>query len=174
MAVWQKNLETVGADLFQRYRKRLMLPGIAMEIRRDYPGLSIADVFVRVHAGRRIIQDGDDFRALRAIRSGQWEQMHREQSARRQLLGEPRDRSSSILVAVGAVLFAGFCLSMLWALFSAGVGQWLVPMAGMFLGGALVRWLDHSGPPWLGGQCGTRDTSRCKRARDRHDVTASV
>jgi len=174
MDVWQKNLETVGADLFQRYRKRLMLSGIAMEIRRDYPGLSIADVFVRVHAGRRIIQDGDDFRALRAIRSGQWEKIRRERSTGHQQSGEPRDRISGILIAVGAVLFAGFCLLTLWALFSAGAGQWLVPVSGLFLGGSLVWWLDHSRSPWSGTVLGMRYTRRCKRARSQHDFTASV
>jgi hypothetical protein len=144
MGVWQEDLETVGAELFQRYRKRMMLPGIATEIRRDYPGLSIADVLVRVHAARRIIRDGDDFRALQAIRSGDWQRIRQQHEIRRQTADVRRDGISRVLVTLGAVLFAGFCLLSLVALMSAGAGQWLVSASGLALAAVLLSWWNRS------------------------------
>jgi len=145
MAVWHENLETVGADLFQRYRKRLMLPGIGMEIRRDYPGLPIVDVLVRVQAGRRIIQDGDDFRALQAIRSGRWQRVCRERQIGHRRVEVRNDRVSRILVTLGGVLFSAFCLLSLLALPSAGTGHWLVTGLVVAMVAALVWWRNRSG-----------------------------
>ena len=108
-APWQAHLEVIGSTLFQRYRKRLLQPGITWEIRRDYPGLSLPDVLIRVYAGRRIISEGQDFVALEAIRSGRWEQMSGREEPRR---GIPirRDRLSRALVSLGGALFGAYCL----------------------------------------------------------------
>ncbi len=126
MADWQENLETVGAEIFQTYRKRLMQPGIAMEIRRAYPGLSMVDVLIRVHAGRQIIQVGDDFCALQAIRSGRWQQTRQERENRPVVAEGRRDQVSRMLVNLGGLLFAGFCLLSLLAAVSDGPGGWLI------------------------------------------------
>lgn len=106
---WANHLEIVGAELFQRYRKRLMQPGILFEIRRDYPALSWPDLLVRVHAGRQIIRNGGDFEALAAIRSGTWRGLP--------CAGVPAtpetpsdDVLSRFLVQLGQGLFAGLCL----------------------------------------------------------------
>ena len=124
MADWHEHLETVGAEIFQSYRKRLLQPGIAMEIRRAYPGLSMLDVLIRVHAGRRIIQDGDDFCALQAIRSGRWQQHFRQEREKRSV-GEQgrRDQLSRLLVKLGGLLFAGFCVLSLLASVTDGSGH---------------------------------------------------
>jgi hypothetical protein len=106
---WQAQLETIGSELFLRYRKRLMEPGISLEIRRDYPGLSLFDLFVRVHAGRRLIQNGDDFRALYALRSGQWQQILRARTNPPAIDHGGSDRISQLLVVLGGLMFAGFC-----------------------------------------------------------------
>lgn len=113
MANWQGNLEIIGAELFQRYRKRLMENGIMLEIWRDYPGLSLADLWVRVHAGRRLLQDGDDFVALQAIRDGSWDAYRRSHAARIAPKAARPDRMSPMLVNLGAVIFAVFCVLML-------------------------------------------------------------
>lgn len=106
---WRQSLEVIGAELFQRYRKRLMTPGIALQIRRDFPGLPLLDVMLRVHAGRRILQDGDDFRALAAIRSGRW-QCHRAAPGQTRVeQWAVGDRVSRGLVRLGGLLFVGFC-----------------------------------------------------------------
>lgn len=167
MGVWQENLETMGAELFQRYRKRLMLPGIAMEIRRDYPGLSIVDVLVRVHAGRRIIQDGDDFRALQAIRSGGWQRMRREHEIRHRHVEGRRDRVSRILVTLGGVLFTAFCLLSL-----AGAGHWLLPALGVVLAAALA-WRSCRATPGQGRVQGDK-CATAKHRPNQHDAAASV
>jgi hypothetical protein len=145
MADWQENLETMGAEIFQNYRKRLMQPGIAMEIRRAYPGLSMVDVLIRVHAGRRIIQDGDDFRALHAIRSGLWQQIRQEPEKRPVLAEGRRDQVSRLLVNLGGFLFAGFCLLSLLAAVSDGPGGWLIAGIGLGFAVALVWWRYDSG-----------------------------
>ncbi len=107
---WHVQLETIGSELFLRYRKRLMEPGISLEIRRDYPGLPLFDLLIRVHAGRQLIQNGDDFRALRMLRSGQWQQMLRARENPPAMIDKGRgDRLSQLLVVFGGVLFAGFC-----------------------------------------------------------------
>ena len=124
MSNWQMNLETVGAEIFQRYRKRLLLPGITMEIRQDYPGLSLPDVLIRVHAGRQIIRGGDDFRALELIRSGCWQRIQRQNRFPRGKADGPGDRLSRFLVVLGGALFAGFCLLSLLASWSGGAGVW--------------------------------------------------
>ena len=111
---WHVQLETIGSELFLRYRKRLMEPGISLEIRRDYPGLPLFDLLIRVHAGRQLIQNGDDFRALRALRSGQWQQMLHARKNPPATADGHCDRMSQLLVVFGGLLFAGFCsLSML-------------------------------------------------------------
>jgi len=106
---WQVQLETIGSELFLRYRKRLMEPGISLEIRRDYPGLPLIDLLIRVHAGRQLIQNGDDFRALRVLRSGQWQQMLRAREHPPAIDNGRGDRLSQLLVVFGGLLFAGFC-----------------------------------------------------------------
>ena len=146
MADWQENLETVGAEIFQTYRKRLMQPGIAMEIRRAYPGLSMVDVLIRVHAGRQIIRVGDDFRALQAIRSGRWKQTRREHEKPPVVAGGRRDQVSRLLVNLGGFLFAGFCLLSLLAALPDGPGGWLIAGIGLGFVVALVWWrYDSSG-----------------------------
>lgn len=107
---WQRNLEVVGAEIFLRYRKRLLVSGIVWEIRSDYPGLSIPDVLFRVHAARTIIREGDDFRAMEAIRSGQWERIRQKWERQPLDSGARRDWVSRLLVSAGGVLFYGFCL----------------------------------------------------------------
>ena len=105
---WSRRLEVVGSELFLRYRKRLLQPGIGLEIWRAYPGLSLPDVWLRVHAARQIIRAGDDFAALAAIRQGRWGR-ERHSSDRTQR-GVPRvDRASHLLVTIGGALFAMFC-----------------------------------------------------------------
>lgn len=98
---WPQRLDVVGSELFRRYRKRLREPGISWEIRRDYPGLALPDVWLRVHEARKIIRDGEDFAALTAIRGG-WrpaaETQHPAPMRR-------RDSLSRALVAVGQLLF---------------------------------------------------------------------
>jgi hypothetical protein len=131
MTVWQKNLEIIGAELFQRYRKRLLAPGIVWVIRDDYPGLSFLDVMIRVHAGRRIIELGDDFRALRAIRSGNWQRVLWHKERRRPTAGERKDWLSRALVRLGGALFTGFCLLCILASLATGPGGgWLVLILG--------------------------------------------
>lgn len=118
---WRRHLEIIGAELFQRYRKRLLSPGVVREIRRDYPGLSLPDVLVRVHAGRRLIEQGEDFRALAAIRSGDWQRhLERRVILRRSDPEAGRDRVSRALVKTGGGLFATFCLLSLAPALSAG------------------------------------------------------
>lgn len=106
---WQQSLEIIGAELFQRYRKRLMSAGISIEIWRDYPGLALVDVLVRVHAGRRIIQAGDDFVALQAIRSGRWQACSAGREQPYTASTDRPDRLSRILVRAGGLLFVAFC-----------------------------------------------------------------
>jgi hypothetical protein len=138
---WRRCLEIIGAELFQRYRKRLTLPGVAREIRRDYPGLSLPDVLVRVHAGRRLIEHGDDFRALAAIRSGDWQRHLDSQAARcRREPARRVDRISRWLVKAGGALFGGFCLLSLVPAVSSGaliLGPLLLAVTA---GAGLLRW----------------------------------
>ena len=68
---WHPQLETIGVELFLRYRKRLNEPGILFSMRRDYPGLSWLDLWVRLQAGRRLVDSGNDFSALRAVYAGE-------------------------------------------------------------------------------------------------------
>jgi hypothetical protein len=143
---WRPHLETVGAEIFLRYRKRLLEPGIAWEIRRDYPGLGLIDVLVRVSAGRRIIRDGDDFLVLALVRSGRWRQMLR--AAGRGQATRPRrvDRLSRQLVRLGGVLVAGFCLLSLWfALTQAGDVHLVFGAAGCALLGLVLWTAAHRG-----------------------------
>ena len=118
MSEWQKHLETAGAGFFQRYRKRLLLPGVVREIQRELPELSLLDVLIRVHAGRRIIIDGDDFRALRAIREGSWQCAHQTDTEADRRLDRRADRVSRVQVILGSALFTGFCMSYLFAAFT--------------------------------------------------------
>ena len=118
MTNWQDDLETVGVDIFLRYRKRLMAPDIVWQIRRDYPGLGLLDVLVRVYAGRRILREGQDFAALAAIHGGWWQQVSARPTAR--CTDWRRDRLSRALVTVGGGVFLGFCLLSLMSLSIAG------------------------------------------------------
>lgn len=165
MSVWENNLEIVGAELFQRYRKHLMLPGIAMEIRRDYPGLSIVDVLIRVHAGRQIILDGDDFRALRAIRSGRWRQVLQEWETRRLDAGGRRDPVSRFLVTLGGILFTGFCLLSLLASLSGGPIEWLIAATGLAFALMLVWRRNDS-------SVGSRHAAESERSARQRDADA--
>lgn len=137
---WWPSLEIIGAELFQRYRKRLMTPGIALEIRRDFPGLALPDILLRVHAGRRILQDGDDFRALAAIRSGRW-QCHLAACERARV--EQRtagDRVSRGLVQLGGLLFVGFCALSLIAVMPSGAGGAVLSLSVFALGLGIFAW----------------------------------
>jgi hypothetical protein len=121
MMNWQDDLETVGADIFRRYRKRLMSPDIVMQIRRDYPGLGLLDILVRVHAGRRILREGQDFAALAAIRGGQWQQAVGVEMRRSVRCTDwRRDPLSRALVMIGGGVFLSFCLLSLMSLSIAG------------------------------------------------------
>ena len=123
-AFWPRHLEVVGSELFLRYRKRLMQPWISLEICRDYPGLSIADVLVRVHAGRQIIRDGEEFEALAEIRSGRWVNDAQVQRRDTKALGNVTDgvddMVSSMLVRLGRGIFAAFFIVSLAAVLLAG------------------------------------------------------
>ena len=120
MSEWQKHLEMAGAGFFQRYRKRLLFPGVVREIRRELPELSLLDVLIRVHAGRRLIMDGDDFCALRAIREGSWQRAHHTETEADRRLDRRVDRISRFQVILGSLLFTGFCMSYLLAAFAGG------------------------------------------------------
>ena len=118
---WSRRLEVVGSELFLRYRKRLLQTGISLEIWRAYPGLSLPDVWLRVHTARQIIREGDDFVALAAIRQGRWRQERHPSD--RSPRGIPRvDRASRLLVTIGGALFALFCGLSLAAAVGAGAG----------------------------------------------------
>lgn len=138
---WRRHLEVIGAELFQRYRKRLMMPGIALEIRRDFPGLSLPDVLVRVHAGRCLLASGQDFRALREIRSGRWQRYLAERSGGGAVRRARVDRVSRWLVRGGGLMFASFCaLSVL----SASQGfPGVVPLVLLGLGAGVWVGLRH-------------------------------
>jgi hypothetical protein len=124
---WQAHLEVIGSALFQRYRKRLTQPGITWEIQRDYPGLSLPDVMIRVHAGRRIIGDGQDFAALQAIRNGSWQQASRPHRPHRHRGPARRDRLSRFMVTLGGRLFGAYCLASLATTVGAGAGVFVLP-----------------------------------------------
>ena len=139
---WHAQLETIGTELFLRYRKRLMEPGITLEIRAAYPGHSLVDLLIRVNAGRRLIREGADFRALQAIHDGQWAEI---QWARARQGGEHAARGdglSRFLVTLGGVLFAGLCGLSLLTVGSAVA--WLLPPA---LAMAIWAWLGRRRRP---------------------------
>ena len=128
-APWSRQLEVVGSELFLRYRKRLLQPGISLEIWRDYPGLSLPDVWLRVHAARRIIREGDDFAVLAAIRRGSWQR--RDDLHGQARVDTPRDdQVSRLLVTLGGALFVIFCGLSLAVALSGGDGA---QGRGMFL-----------------------------------------
>lgn len=157
---WQFELEVIGAELFLRYRKRLMSPGIALAIRRDYPGLSLIDVLVRVHAGRRIIEARGDFRALRAIHSGAWQRYLAQRAAGRDPAPAAADRLSFWLVRIGGVFFAGFCVLSLLAAVRGALGvPPTVGLATFCLTGALVWWLSvrHAAGSTVARRAAVRD-----------------
>jgi len=106
---WHADLDTIGVALFLRYRKRLLEPGIAFEIKCDYPDLPLLDLIFRVYAGRRLLRRGDGLRALRAIHSGGWPTMpgRHGPGVSRTTRGDP---VSDWLVNLGGVLFVGFCI----------------------------------------------------------------
>lgn len=156
-AFWPRHLEVVGSELFLRYRKRLMQPWISLEICRDYPGLSIADVLVRVHAGRQIIRDGDEFEALAQIRSGRWDADMRSVHLQADVLPGAEDPFSALLVRLGRGLFAGFVAVSLAAVLLAGLDVQGNPAGGLAVLGlgvltfsALIRLRRLSGV--TGGQ----------------------
>ncbi len=115
MWTWQHNLEIAGADFFLRYRKRLMDPGITFDIWRHYPGWSPLDILVRVSAARRLLREGDEFRALQAIRDGRWQPVSGASATSADGGCVPRpDRVSAVLVVLGAGLFLAFCMTSMW------------------------------------------------------------
>jgi len=111
---WHDQLEIVGAAIFLRYRKRLNEPGILWAIRSEQAGLSLLDLWIRVHAGRRLITEGNDFLALQTIRSGEWSRLLQLRQAER-----ARDRRgdgvSRVLVTLGEVVVILFGVLMLTA-----------------------------------------------------------
>ncbi len=140
---WSRRLEVVGNELFRRYRKRLLQPGISLEIWRDYPGLSLLDVWLRVHVARRIIRDGDDFAVLAAIHHGRWQRPGRRAGQAR--VGAQRvDHVSRLLVTVGGALFVLFCgLSLAVAVSGGsgahGHGMFLALLSGVAVAAVLRR-----------------------------------
>ena len=140
MTNWQDDLETVGADIFLRYRKRLMSPDIVWQIRRDYPGLGLLDALVRVHAGRRILREGQDFTALATIRGGRWQQVLEARRTAR-CTDRRHDRLSRVLVMIGGAVFLGFCLLSLTLLSIAGLSTVLLLGLGVML--VLARTCDR-------------------------------
>lgn len=135
MMSWQDYLEIAGVELFLRYRKRLMSPGITLEILRDQPGASLLDVAVRVHAGRQLLREGHDFDALAAIRSGNWATAGPEPGRAAQPQRR-RDHLSRGMVAIGGLLFAGFCLLSLSDIAGGAVGLGAVVLAGVVAAGS--------------------------------------
>lgn len=120
MWTWQHNLEIAGADFFQRYRKRLMNPGITFDIWRDHPGWSLLDILVRVNAARRLLRDGHEFIALQTIRDGRWQPVAgRSRPPAEGGCDGGHDRVSPILVVFGACLFASFFMLSMWFAVSA-------------------------------------------------------
>lgn len=120
---WADRLDIVGSEIFLRYRKRLLTPGIAGEIRRDYPGLSLVDVLVRVHAARRIVEQGDDFAALMAIRRGEWRPTPSAHAVGGRQADARYDRLSRALVRIGKGMFVLFCAGGLGAAMSNGAAS---------------------------------------------------
>ena len=140
---WSRQMEVVGSELFLRYRKRILENGISMEIWRDYPGLSLPDVWLRVHAARQIVRDGEDFAALAAIRHGRWQWVDDPRGRARD--DAPRDdRVSRTLVMTGGALFVVFCgLSLAVAVSGGsgaqGRGMFLVLLTGAAVAGVWRR-----------------------------------
>ena len=118
---WSRQLEVVGSELFLRYRKRILETGISLEIWRDYPGLSLPDVWLRVHAARQIVRDGEDFAALAAIRRGRWQRANDPRGSAR-VDTRQDDRVSRTLVKIGGALFVIFCGLSLAVAVSGGAG----------------------------------------------------
>jgi hypothetical protein len=115
---WHDQLEIIGAAMFLRYRKRLDEPGILWAMRSEQAGLSLLDLWVRLQAGRRLLADGNDFLALQAIRSGEWQQLLQQREAER-VVDRRGDGLSRVLVALGEGMVILFCLLTLSA--------WLLP-----------------------------------------------
>jgi hypothetical protein len=111
---WHDQLEIIGAEIFLRYRKRLNEPGILWTMRSEQAGLSLADLWVRLRAGRRLLADGNDFLALQVIRSGEWPQLLRQRAAER-AVDRRGDGVSRVLVTLGEGMVILFCLLMLSA-----------------------------------------------------------
>lgn len=148
---WFPLLETVGAELFLRYRKRWLEPDIGLEIRRDYPGQPIVDILLRVAAARRLVRAGWEFEALEAIRSGRWERHLNEREHNRRRTDAGQDRVSRGLVTLGGVGFAGFCALPVLSGLASGGAAWLVVVVAT--GCAALAW---------------RMTQRVVRARGAH------
>lgn len=123
-ARWAGWLDIVGSEIYVRYRKRMLRPGVVVEIRRDYPGLGLLDVLVRVYAARRILLARDDFAALAAIRAGDWRDGRVSQHRRSDRATDRRsDAGSRALVWLGGVLFVVFCAMTTTAAVTAGSGS---------------------------------------------------
>jgi hypothetical protein len=104
---WQQDLETVGADFFLRYRKRFFEPGILLTLRRENPGAPMLDLWLRLRAGRRLVEFGHGLEALAAIRRG--ERFDAPASSPRAVPGgQRRDALSRALVRLGGLLSLAF------------------------------------------------------------------
>lgn len=151
---WHDQLETIGADLFLRYRKRLDEPGILWTMREEQPDLSILDLWVRLQAGRRLVAESNDFRALVMIRSGEWQRLLRHHRAER--TGERRgDRVSRVLVMLGEALVMLFGLLILSAWLPADNWRWIaiaLPLVAYLAW--RVRWARAAPPPGVGHSAG--------------------
>lgn len=112
-AAWHDQLETMGAELFLRYRKCLDEPGVLWRMHQDYPGLSWPDLLIRLRAGRQLIREGHAFAALQLIRDGRWAGLLAERRERLAHTAALRhagtDRLARWQVALGGLLFAVFC-----------------------------------------------------------------
>ena len=144
-ASWHDQLETIGADLFLRYRKRLHEPGILWTMRAEHPGLSLPDLWFRLRAGRQLLAERNDFRALEAVRSGEWQRLLQQRRARR---ADDRrgDGTSRVLVRLGEVLAVVFGLLTLTAWLPLDSGPWGIvgPAAIVYLLWRRRRsWVDH-------------------------------
>lgn len=128
---WRRDLETAGSAFFLRYRKRLFEPGILLTLWREYPGVPVLDLWLRLQAGRRVVAFGHGLEALAAIRRGErFAAAGPSPRVRRALLdGRRRDVVSRMLVSLGGLLSLAFAVLTMTA--------WLGP-AGALLSLALA------------------------------------